>query len=222
MKRFFLVLTFLVFMSIGLTLASAKTPSIITWGSTGILYEDDYDNMTFVRNMINHLRPIGSEGRHLSILYTASYDPILVRNEPSYASFFEMIDKYALLGKLISFFPTYMEQYLNCPEQGCESEIIDYLEFVKTVEMIGYPQKHLEIYSTVRGIQKNDTVEIKSLQLTSLLDLPLKLGRLKHVVFGDHVDIFEFDTVFTLFEFIDGITWELSFHVTPEQCELRR
>ena len=52
--------------------------------------------------------------------------------------------------------------------------------------------------------------------------MSLKLGRLKHVVFGDKVDIFEFDTVFTLFEFIDGITWELSFHVTPEQCELRR
>jgi hypothetical protein len=137
-------------------------------------------------------------------------------------SFFEMIDKYALLGKLNLFFPTYIEQYLNCPEQGCDSETIDYLEFVKTVEMIGYPEKNLEIYSSLHGIRKNDTVEIRSLQLNSLLDLPLKLGRLKHVVFGDRVDIFEFDTVFTLFEFIDGITWELSFHVIPEQCELRR
>jgi hypothetical protein len=137
-------------------------------------------------------------------------------------SFFEMIDTYALLGKLNLFFPTYIEQYLNCPKQGCDSEIIDHLEFVKTVEMIGYPDKILEIYSSLRGIQKNDAVEIRSLQLNSLLDLPLKLGKLKHVVFGDRVDIFEFDTVFTLFEFIDGITWELSFHVIPEQCELRR
>lgn len=137
-------------------------------------------------------------------------------------SFFEMIDKYALLGKLSSFFPTYIEQYLNCPDQGCDSEAIDHLEFAKTVEMIGYPEKRLEIYSSIHGIRKNDTVEIRSLQLNNLLDLPLKLGRLKHVVFGDRVDIFEFDTVFTLFEFIDGITWELSFHVTPEQCELRR
>ena len=137
-------------------------------------------------------------------------------------SFFEMIDTYALLGKLNLFFPTYIEQYLNCPKQGCDSEIIDHLEFVKTVEMIGYPDKILEIYSSLRGIQKNDAVEIRSFQLNSLLDLPLKLGKLKHVVFGDRVDIFEFDTVFTLFEFIDGITWELSFHVIPEQCELRR
>lgn len=134
-------------------------------------------------------------------------------------SFFEMVEKYELLGKLNSFLPTCIEQYLNCPEQGCESGSIDHLEFAKTVEMIGFPEKRLEIYSSVRGIHNSDTVEIRSLQLNSLLDMPLRLGRLKHVVFGDRVDIFEFDTVFTLFEFIDGITWELSFHVTPEHCE---
>jgi len=137
-------------------------------------------------------------------------------------SFFEMIEKYTLLGELNSFLPTCIEQYLACPEQGCESGIIDHLEFAKTVEMIGYPEKRLEIYNSIRGIHPSEAVEIRSLQLNSMLDLPLKLGRLKHVVFGDRVDIFEFDTVFTLFEFIDGITWELSFHVIPEQCELRR
>ena len=109
---------------------------------------------------------------------------------------------------------------LECPEQGCDSEFIDHLEFSKTVEMIGFPEKRLEIYSSIRGITRNEATEIRSLQLASLLDMHLKLGKLKHVVFGDRVDIFEFDTVFTLFEFIDGITWELSFHVTPEKCEL--
>ena len=67
-----------------------------------------------------------------------------------------------------------------------------------------------------------ETFEIKSIQLPNLLDLPLKLGKLKHIVFGDRVDIFEFDTVFTLFEFIDGVAWELSFHGTPDQCAIRR
>jgi hypothetical protein len=137
-------------------------------------------------------------------------------------SFFEMVGKHELLGKLNSFLPTCIEQYLSCPEQGCESGMIDYLEFSKTVEMIGYPDKKLEIYCSIHGMLENDAVEIRSLQLNSLLDMPLKLGRLKHVVFGDRVDIFEFDTVFTLFEFIEGITWELSFHFFPEQCELRR
>jgi len=135
-------------------------------------------------------------------------------------SFFKMVAKYQLLGRLNSYLPTCIEQYRNCPEQGCESGLIDHLEFAKTVEMIGFPEKRLEIYSSVRGIHNGDSLEIRSMQLNSLLDIPLKLGRLKHVVFGDRVDIFEFDTVFTLFEFIDGITWELGFLVTPEQCEL--
>lgn len=140
----------------------------------------------------------------------------------SLRSFFEMLEKYVQLGKLNSFLPTCIEQYRDCPAQGCDSDAIDHLEFAKTVEMVGFPEKKLEIYSSIHGIRGNHAVEIRSLQLTSLLDMPLRLGRLKHVVFGDKVDIFEFDTVFTLFEFIDGITWELSFHVTPEQCELRR
>jgi hypothetical protein len=88
--------------------------------------------------------------------------------------------------------------------------------------MIGFPEKRLEIYTTFSGVYANEAYEIRSLQLDSLLDLPVKLGRLKHVIFGDPVDIFEFDTVFTLFEFIDGIAWELSFHVIPSQCEIRR
>lgn len=155
------------------------------------------------------------------VLQYLSYQ-IGLENKYTLRSFFEMIAKYEVLGRLNSFLPTCIEQYLSCPQQGCESVMIDHLEFAKTVEMIGYPEKRLEIYSSIRGIHQNDAVEIRSLQLNSLLDMPLRLGRLKHVVFGDRVDIFEFDTVFTLFEFIDGITWELSFHVIPEQCELRR
>jgi len=136
--------------------------------------------------------------------------------------FFMMLANYALFAKLNAFFPTYAEQVQSCPEQGCDAGLLDYLEFGKTVEMIGVPDKRLEIYNSLFGVRASETSEIKSMQLASLLDVPLKLGRLKHVVFGDRVDIFEFDTVYTLFEFIDGIAWQLSFHGTPEHCELRR
>ena len=140
----------------------------------------------------------------------------------SLRSFFEMLGKYTLLAELSAFFPMYTEQYHNCPKHGCDAGFLDYLEFGKTVEMIGVPDKRLEIYNSLFGLQANEACEIRSMPLDSLLDLPLKLGKLKHIVFGDRVDIFEFDTVYTLFEFIDGIGWELSFHATPEQCELRR
>ena len=137
-------------------------------------------------------------------------------------SFFQMLDQYKLLVDLNNFFPTYTEQYRNCPPEGCAAAAPDYLEFSKTVEMIGFPEKRLEIYNSFTGVYENEAYEIRSLQLDSLLDLPVKLGQLKHIIFGDSVDLFEFDTVFTLFEFIDGIAWELSFHVIPNQCEIRR
>jgi hypothetical protein len=147
---------------------------------------------------------------------------ILLEEGYTLRSFFQMLDRYRLLVDLNAFFPTYTEQYRNCPPEGCLAGAPEYLEFSKTVEMIGFPEKRLEIYNSFAGVYENEAYEIRSLQLDSLLDLPVKLGQLKHVVFGDSVDLFEFDTVFTLFEFIDGIAWELSFHVIPTQCEIRR
>lgn len=136
-------------------------------------------------------------------------------------SYFEMLEKHPLLQRLNDFFPLFREQYLASPDKGCCYEGIDHLEFCKTVEMIGFPGKRLEIYSSLSGVCGKEIVEIKSLQLEDLLDLPVKLGKLKHVVFGDQVDLFEFDTVYTFFEFLDGVAWELSFHGTPKQCEIR-
>lgn len=147
-----------------------------------------------------------------------------VRLQSGYSlrSFFKMLDHYPILAELNNFFPQYQEQYRACDESNCTCGSIDALEFSKTVEMIGVPEKRLEIYNSLSGISEDKRTEIKFMQMASLLDLPLSLGRLRHVVFGDQVDIFEFDTVFTLFELIDGIAWQLSFHGAPEQCELGR
>jgi hypothetical protein len=135
--------------------------------------------------------------------------------------FFRMFEKYPLLSKLNAFLPDCLQRYRACPENRCVTAEIDYLQFHKTVEMIGFPgDPRLEIYNTLCGVRGPDTRELKSFHLESLLDMPLKLGNLKHVVFGDKVDVFEFETVFSLFEFIDGIIWELSFQGTPKQCAI--
>jgi hypothetical protein len=135
--------------------------------------------------------------------------------------FFRMFEKYALLAKLNAFLPDCLQRYRACPANQCISHEMEYLQFHKTVEMIGFPgDPRLEIYNTLCGVRDSDTCELKSFHLESLLDMPLKLGRLKHVVFGDKVDVFEFETMFSLFEFIDGIIWELSFQGTPKQCAL--
>jgi len=36
----------------------------------------------------------------------------------------------------------------------------------------------------------------------------------------DTVNARHFDTIFSLFEFIEGIIWELSFQGTPKECAI--
>lgn len=139
----------------------------------------------------------------------------------SLRSFFRMIEAYPQLARINRFFPSHLQQYHSCPPKGCNTSGYDGLQFFKTVEMIGFPGRpRLEIYTSLKGRTGDKVEEIRSSRLNGLLDLPLRLGRLKHIVFGDRMDVFEYDTVYTLFEFIDGIAWELSFHGTPEACEL--
>ena len=136
-------------------------------------------------------------------------------------SFFRMFEKYTLLDKLDAFVTDCLQRYRECPRDECTSDDIDHLEFSKTIEMIGFPgEPRLEIYHTLCGVLGTEHLEIKSFHLESLLDMPLKLGILKHKVFGDKVDVFEFETVFNLFEFIEGIIWELSFQGTPKECAI--
>ena len=139
----------------------------------------------------------------------------------SLRSFFRMFEKYTLLVKLDAFVADCIQRYLECPKGHCTINDIDHLQFYKTIEMIGFPgEPRLEIYHTLCGVRGAENLEIKSFHLESILDMPLKLGVLKHIVFGDKVDVFEFETVFNLFEFIGGIIWELSFQGTPKECAL--
>jgi hypothetical protein len=138
-------------------------------------------------------------------------------------SYFLLLHKYPLLTQMNLFFPASLQEYQKCPESGCTFDDNAYLELSKAIEMIGYPgDPRLEIYSSLKCNSGSEKLPIRDFKLEHLLDLPLRLGNLKHIIFGDHVDALEFDTVFNLFEFIDSIIWELSFHGTLMECELRR
>ena len=89
--------------------------------------------------------------------------------------------------------------------------------------MIGFPGKpKIEIYTRLKGIKGEKSVELEFLQIEEILNVPVRLGKLRHIIFGDHQEILKFDTVYTLFEFIEGISWELSFLFNPIECQIRR
>lgn len=137
-------------------------------------------------------------------------------------SYFKLLDTYDVFSRLTDFFEVLKQQHDACPGQGCLYPDLDCLEFAKVVEMVGFPgEPRLDIYNSFHGVSGDASEEIRTLPLNVLLDMPVRLGELKHVIFGDTVDTFRFETVYTLFEFIDGIAWELSFHGAPPECQIR-
>ena len=138
-------------------------------------------------------------------------------------AFFRMMDRYPVLADLNDFLPALAAEARSAPPGCGPAPRLDGLRLTKTVEMIGFPGKpRLEIYNAFHGTAGGEMVDLRPFQLTALLDTELTLGRLRHIVFGDKVDIFEFQTVFNLFEFILALAWELSFLQSPGSCELRR
>jgi hypothetical protein len=141
----------------------------------------------------------------------------------SLRSFFALAQRRQQLGRLSEFFPPMLERAKAAPARGCAAAGVEYLELTRVVEMIGFPGKpRMEIYTALAGVAREERREIRLHQIEDLLDVPLRLGPLRHVVLGDEADVFEFQTVFTLFEFVEGVTWELSFHGAPAQCQLGR
>lgn len=139
----------------------------------------------------------------------------------SLRSFFLMLETHTALAGLNPFIPAFLEQYRRLPPAGCGCAAIDHLVLSRTVEMTGYPgEPGMQLYVCLDGRNADNIIPIKSYWLENLADIPLKLGKLNHRVFGDKLDVFSFDTVFNLFEFIDGICWELSFHNFPAECRI--
>lgn len=139
-------------------------------------------------------------------------------------SFFRLLQSHPVLARLNGFYPEYLGRYPSWPAQGCEPAGLAALVLARTVEIIGHPgPPRLEIYTTFRGRDSTGAdMEVKSYPVETLLDVPVVLGPLTHVVFGDRMDELVFETVFNLFEFQDSIGWQLGFHGTPTECALRR
>lgn len=133
------------------------------------------------------------------------------------------------LQRLSEFGPGLAAQLAAWPAEGCLAPGLECLEFARVVEVIGHPlPARLEVYHVLRGRlapggdEGGADVEIKSWQVEQLLDVPLVLGPLRHVVFGDRMDTTPMRADCTLFDLLDGVVWQLAFHSTPRECALRR
>lgn len=148
-------------------------------------------------------------------------------------SFFALLTRYAELQRLGPFLPAAVADAARCPAEGCRAEGVTGLALRKTVDLIGYPGgPRAEIYLSLRALAPGASSpcgrdgetehEIRFIPLDALLDLPLSLGGLRHVVFGDRTRVLDCETTFSLFEVIEGLAWELGFQGGARHCSLRR
>lgn len=166
---------------------------------------------------------VAENGKAVSDPLTCLGQRAVLEQGYSLRSFFRMLEQREEFQRLNEFLPACLERYRRCPAAGCRWDAFDHLAVSKTVEMIGFPGKpRLEIYISFHGVSDGQPGELKFVSFEHLIDMPIVLGRLKHVVFGDRVDVFEFDTLYTVFELIDAIGWELGFQGTPLECKIGR
>lgn len=136
---------------------------------------------------------------------------------------FALLERHPALKRLNEFLEPCAAEAAKAPPAGCVTDLFDRLELSRTVELIGHPGRpRLEIYMDLRGVGGGDSQDIRMTALEGLLDMPLKLGKLRHVVFGDKVRMLEFETSYSLYEVLEGVGWQLGFHTAPKQCSLRR
>jgi hypothetical protein len=162
-------------------------------------------------------------------------------------SFFLLLRRYPELLKLSGFLPAALADAEECPKSGCLNDEIALLAVGKTMELIGFPGKpRAEQYLWLRGLaakfagQQEGSVEkrgqcalslaelmeadreLRFVPLRMLLDTPLFLTGLRHVVLGDVNRNLFCETRFTLFEVVDGLAWELGFQGGSQQCSIGR
>lgn len=136
-------------------------------------------------------------------------------------SFFRSVEAYPDLLRLSPFLPACLEEASRWPSRDCTTPRLRDLELTKRVELIGAPgERRVQIYCLFYAAGPEQALDVKELSYGEILDEPLLLGPLRHVVFGDSLDSLDFATSYTLFEVVDTIGWHLSFQGAPNKCSL--
>ncbi len=138
-------------------------------------------------------------------------------------SWFSLIQWHPELQRLSRFLPGLVSDIAAHAAEEGEHPEVRRLEMVRTVELVGHPPPpRLDIYVSIFGFFDAHETPIKHIPPQQLLGTPLALGQCRHMVLGDRLSHFSVATTFTLFEFIEAVAWQLSFHGAATECTLRR
>ncbi len=190
-----------------------------------------------------------AEGNTVQDPLPALHCLLYLEPECTLRSFFSMLVNYPILQSLSEFLPVATAEGTACPSAECKHDEINLLVIGKTMELIGFPGEPRAVSylwlrgfsgavdcptATTKSMQESAGTsasiplyagadkEIRFIPLRMLLDTPLALGGLKHILLGSARRELFCTSSFTLFETIDGLAWEFGFQNDAQQCSLRR
>lgn len=173
-------------------------------------YDKQYDEDIITYKSLNETEDV------LSFL---SYEIVLEDNF-TLRDWFRLIMNYPYLQKLNKFFPSFIEEYNNCPSDNCNTYGYTFINLEKTIEL---DEDNCYINTGVNLLRDEEHFGIDFAELKSFLDIPIKLNKLTY--YNNIKDINKLyirDISYTLWDFIHSIIWELSYYGIPEDRDFKR
>lgn len=136
-------------------------------------------------------------------------------------SFFRLLEAYPLFQALVPGLDSAVREAQALPTAGCSGPLVEGMSVTKCIEITGYPgAPRVDVYLRLEGLGEAPP-ELRFLRLHDLLDVPLELGRARHVLLGE-TSALVCEASFTLFELIECVGWELGFEGGSVTCNIER
>jgi len=122
---------------------------------------------------------------------------------------FTMIINYPCLQAVDMFFDSFIEEFNNCPENGCYDADVPFIKLSKVMSVA--EDSTLDIYNNVTG---EPDWALDFMQLHTYIDTPIKL---EEVSLCEQGEVKRYKAAYTLWDIVQSIIWDLSFYGTPEE-----
>ena len=149
--------------------------------------------------------------------------------------YFKIVEKHEMLHLLDHYFEPFLEEVRKCPAEGCTDSDHVAIEFRKYVSADFGDDAHISMdYSLICKTPDEHTTPdengythygISFVPMSKLLDVPITFGKLGiHRISNKKAEEFsyEFITYYSLWDFIRGFIWEISFYGVPEERDAQK
>ena len=173
-------------------------------------------------------------------------EPVVIEKGFTLRNYFELVDNYRAFQMLDVFFECFLEEFKNCPKEGCRDSEIDYIvinrhivyespslitpsteqsdifELISSEDGNIHVDKSIDHTIEVHGYKenKNQFYALDMSSLSSLLDYEIMIDKTRLFVDNKEYSAEQYDL--NLFEFIKNVIWELSFYGQPDQRDAEK